>query len=161
MQVKIQVRGIEKVQSSLRDLPRGVVKVGLNAIGDWFVGTDNRGLRHYPSYRHVSRKRAYGMTFSSEKQRRWFFANGGADMIGNHRTGNTKNAWKAVKSSGGYKLSLQNNTPGAYYTMSDKGQARQPAMVGWRKVSEVVKSNLAGALRHALAAVNAYIKGRK
>lgn len=159
MNVRFDVRGLEKVQTFLKDLPRGTVKVALEALGEWFIGTEGRGLRHAPPYKYVSRKKAYGYTFSSDKQRRWFFASGGPDMIGNNRTGATANGWKAVQGSG-YKLVLQNNAEGVYYTMSDEGQAAQPRMVGWRTVSEVVASNMAGALRHAQAAVRAFL-GRK
>jgi hypothetical protein len=161
MQVKFgPVRGIEKIESFLQSLPRGVVKVGLEAIGEWFVGSDNRGLRHYPGYKYVSRARA-GYRPMSAKMRRWFWANGGPDMIGNNRTGATKAGWRAVPGNNGYRMSLQNSAPGAYYTMSDKGQAAQPAAVGWRKVSEVVSTNIAGAMRHAVAAINALLKSGK
>jgi hypothetical protein len=161
MQVKYNMRGVEELQTYLKNLPRGVVRVGIAALGEWFIGTDRRGLRHTPAYKYVSRKAAYGYTFKSDKQRRWFWANGGPDMIGNNRTGATSNGWKAVTGNGGYRLSLQNSAPGAYFTMSDTGQAAQPAKVGWRRVSEVVQSNLAGAMRHARAAIRAFLASGK
>ena len=162
MQIKFgSVRNLEKIQTFLAALPRGVMRVAIAAIGEWMIGTNDRGLRHSPPYRYVSRASA-GYRKMSDKMRRWFWANGGPDMIGNNRTGATAAGWKAVTGGGGYRLSLQNSTPGAYYTMSDTGQAAQPAKVGWRKVTEVVMSNMAGAMRHALAAVNAFLsKGGK
>ena len=158
METKFVVRGVERVQEYLKSLKRGTVRVALDAITDWFIGTDRRGLRHMPPYKYASRKRAYGVTFFTAKQRRWFWANGGPDMIGNNRTGKTSAGWYAQETRGGYGRSLINNEQGAYYTRSDNGQARQPALAGWRKVSAVIASNLSGAIRHAQAAVNAFLK---
>lgn len=160
MEVKFEIRGVEELQRFLRDLPKGTVKVAIEALGEWFIGTDRRGLRHPPPYRYVSRKRAYGASFVSEKQRKWFWANGGPDMIGDNRTGETNNSWESHITKGGYSLSLQNRSKGAYYTMSDTGQARQPALAGWRKVSDIVSTNMAGAIRHAKAAIRA-LMGRR
>jgi hypothetical protein len=160
MQVKFNVRNLEKIQTYLASLPRGVVRVAIAAIGEWMVGTDDRGLRHSPAYKYVSRAQA-GYKKMSAKMRGWFWANGGPDMIGNNRTGATANGWKAVAGNNGYRLSLQNSTPGAFYTMSDTGQAAQPAKVGWRRVSAIVQSNMAGAMRHATAAVRALLKSGK
>jgi len=158
MQTKFVMRNVEKVQAYLKEVPHGSVKAVLAAFQEYFIGTDRHGLRHPPPYKYVSRAKAYGSTFKSEKQRRWFWANGGPEMIGNNRTGNTENGWYGKETNGGYGITLSNDAPGAYYTMSDQGQAAQPALVGWRKISKVVADNMAGALRHARAAVNAFLK---
>jgi hypothetical protein len=79
----------------------------------------------------------------------------------NQRTGNTSAAWEMQEKNNGYAYSLVNNTAGAYYTRDDSGQARQPALVGWRKVSKVVADNMRGAIRHALAEVKKWIKENK
>ena len=39
-------------------------------VGDYLVNV----LRSYPPQNYVTRKAAYGQTFFSDKQRRWFFA---------------------------------------------------------------------------------------
>jgi hypothetical protein len=158
MQVKYVVRNLEKVQEYIKGVPRGSVKAALNALQEYFIGTDRHGLRHAPPYKYVSRARAYGQTFKSEKQRRWFWANGGPDMIGNNRTGATENGWYGRETNGGYGVTLGNDAPGAYHTQDDAGQAAQPALVGWRKVAQNVADNMAGALRHAQAAVNAFLR---
>ena len=156
MNVKFIPRKFEQVSAYLKALPRGTIKVAMAAIGEWFIGTDRRGLRHTPGYKYVSRARA-GYRPMSDKMRRWFWANGGPDMIGNNRTGATSNGWFKKVTGGGYGITIGNKAPGAYYTMSDEGQARQPAAVGWRKISVVVQSNMAGAIRHANAAVRAFL----
>lgn len=161
MKTTFRVRNLEKVQKYLLSLPRGVVRVALAALSEYLLGNEQHGLKHSDPYKYVSRKSAYGVTFFTEKQRRWFWANGGPDMIGNNRTGESSKAWRAEPRNDGYRYTLINETRAAYYTRNDYGQARQPAKVGWRKVSQVVKDNLAGAFRHAMAAVNKYLKEKK
>ena len=157
MQTGFNIRGIKEIQAFFRKLPRGSLRAGMRAFGEYILGNEQRGLRHSEPYKYVSRKSAYGITFFTEKQRRWFWANGGPDMIGNNRTGESAKAWTLVEKNNGYKISLQNQTRAAFYTRDDKGQARQPAKVGWRKTSAVVAANAAGAMRSANAAVKKWI----
>ena len=157
MQTGFNIRGIEEIQAFFRKLPRGSLRAGMRAFGEYILGNERHGLRHSEPYKYVSRKSAYGITFFTEKQRRWFWANGGPDMIGNNRTGVSAQAWTLVEKNNGYKISLQNQTRAAFYTRDDKGQARQPAKVGWRKTSAVVAANTAGAMRAANAAVKKWI----
>ena len=157
MQTSFRIRGVQELQAFLKKLPRGSLRVGLRAFSEYVLGNERHGLRHTEPYKYVTRKSAYGITFFTEKQRRWFWANGGPDMIGNNRTGESANAWTLVEKNNGYKISLQNQTRAAFYTRDDKGQARQPAKVGWRKTSAVVAANTAGAMRAANAAVKKWI----
>jgi len=163
MNVNFKIRGVEKVQKYLKELPRGVTRVALQAMSEWFIGDSQSGLRHPEPYKYVTRKSAYGTTFFTEKQRRWFWANGGPDMIGDHRTGKSAEAWtyKPAETNKGYNFRLINPTPGAYYTRDDYGQARQPAKVGWKKVSAVISKNMAGAIKAANFAVNSFLKSKK
>jgi hypothetical protein len=55
-------------------------------------------------------------------------------------------------------MKITNDTAGGYYTRDDRGQARQPAKVGWRKVSQVLADNYLGGLRAAVQAVNKWMK---
>lgn len=157
MNVNFKVRNIAAVQSFLRSVPRGALKVALEAFTEYIVGNDAHGLKHNDPYKYVTRKSAYGVSFFTDKQRRWFWANGGPDMIGKPRSGNTSAAWKKVPSAGGYQYKITNDTAGGFYTRDDKGQARQPAKVGWRKVSKVLADNYLGAIRAAVAAVKRYL----
>lgn len=160
MEVRYRVRGIKELEAFLKTLPRGTVRAALTAFTQYVIGDSRHGLKHPDPYKYVSRKRAYGQTFKNDKQRRWFYANGGPDMIGNHRTGRSTDAWQYVEVSP-YKYTITNPEPGAYFTRDDDGQARQPGMVGWRKVTRVIQDNMAGALRSATAAVNAWLKANK
>lgn len=155
--MKVRMSGVEEIQAFIKRLvPRGMKKAAMFAVAEYIIGNDSHGLRHEPGYKYVTRKSAYGFTWFTERQRRWFWANGGPDMIGNNRTGAIKDGWDFTDQGGWDRVQLMNNAPGVQWVMGDK-QARQPAKVGWRKAADVVQSNLAGALRHARAAVNALI----
>lgn len=154
------IRNLAQVQYFLKRLPRGTIRVALKAFAEYLIGDSGHGLRHEPGYRYVSRAKAYGDTFVSDKQRKWFWANGGPDMIGNNRTGQTSAGYGYQETRGGYGINITNSTPGAYYTQSDAGQAAQPALVGWRKVTANIKGNIHGALRSATAAVNQYLRSK-
>jgi hypothetical protein len=160
MQIKTTIRGIEEFQAFLkRTVPRGAIKVALAAIADYLVGTPNKALRREPAYKYVSRARA-GYKPMSDRMRRWFWANGGPDMIGAHKRGATQAGWYAKSTKGGYGYTVGNTAPGAYYTMSDKGQAAQPRAVGWRTIAERIGDLMDGAMRHARAMVGAFLAKR-
>lgn len=151
------IRGAEKLQAYLKKLPRGTIKTALDAISDYILGNDSHGLRHYEPYKYVTRKAAYGQTFQSDKQRRWFYANGGPDMIGDNRTGETAGAWTVVETNNGYGRTFSNPKPSAVWLYSDDGQANQLRMVGHRTLTSKIMSNLNGALRSAGAAITRYL----
>lgn len=162
MNISFKIRNLEKVKKYISSLPRGVVFVALEAMSKWLVGDSQSGLRHPEPYKYVSRKSAYGVTFFTEKQRRWFFYALREGLINpgqNNRTGSSTEAWTYTPQEKGknYTFKLVNNTPGAYWTRDDKMQARQLGKVGWWKVSKVVAKNLPGALRAARAAVKDYL----
>jgi hypothetical protein len=161
MATKKTIKNLDKLKTFLQSIPKKHVKDVIAAFAEYLLGNDRHGLRHYEPYKYVKRKSAYGVTFFTDKQRRWFWANGGPDMIGNNRTGATAKAWEYKAVKGGMGFELSNATAGGIYTRSDKLQARQPAKVGWRKVSAVIDNNIKGALRHAIAAFNKILKGKK
>jgi len=164
MNVKFRVRGVEAVEAFLRSVPYGATKVALQAFSEYIVGNDAHGLKHNETYKYVTRKSAYGFSFFTDKQRRWFFwalKEGVINPGSGERTGETSAAWKAEPRNDGYRYTITNNTAGGFYTRDDKGQARQPAKVGWRKVSAVLAANYLGGIRAAIFAVNEYLKGKR
>ena len=102
MQPRFVMRNLPQLQEYLKTVPYGAVKVGLRAFTEYIIGDESHGLKHPDPYKYVSRKSAYGVSFFTEKQRRWFWANGGPDMIGNNRTGQSSNAWEMKETRGGY-----------------------------------------------------------
>jgi len=177
MKVRFSIRGIDKVKAYLASVPRGTMRVALDAIARWLIGDSQGGLMHPEPYKYASRAKAYGYTGAKFKNgarvpagyfsaKQFFYVaaitHGFTDR-GSKRTSESSDAWtyKPTETNKGYSYRLINDTPGAYYTRDDYGQAQQPANVGWLKVSKVVAKNIAGALRAAIAAVNAHLKSKK
>jgi hypothetical protein len=163
-ETKFIVRNNEEIQKFLKSLPRGSLRVGLRAFSEYVLGNSQRGLKHNEPYKYVTRKRAYGVTFFSAKQRAYVMAkirSGEIKPGTNQRTGKTAAAWELRETNNGYGMSIVNPRAGAYYTRDDYGQARQPKLVGWRKVTKVITDNMRGAMRSTLAAVNKWIKENK
>lgn len=166
MNTGVKIRNFEEIQKFLKDLPRGTLRTGLDAMSEYFLGNEQHGLRHYPPYKYVARKRAYPEVngFFSDKQRRYVMAMIRAGKITPgtpKRTGTTAAGWHKNVTNNGYGISIQNSEKSAFYTMSDTGQARQPQKVGWRTMTTVIESNMAGAMRHALAEVKKWIAANK
>jgi hypothetical protein len=164
MNVRFKVRGVEAVQAFLKSVPYGATKVALQAFSEYIVGNDAHGLKHNEPYRYITRKSAYGFSFFTDKQKRWFFwalKEGIIDPGSGVRTGTTSAAWKAEPRNDGFRYTITNNTAGGYYTRDDKGQARQLQRVGWRRVSDVLANNYLGAIRAAISAVSKYLKSER
>lgn len=162
MNIKFRAVGIEEIVEFVKSVPRGAKITAMRAFVTYVIGDSNYGLKHEPAYKYVTRKSAYGQTFQSEKQRRWFWANGGPDMIGNNRTGAISNGWAFTETNSDWsRVNVTNNAPGVGWVMGDS-QAAQPAKVGWRKYMDVIQSNMAGGLQAAQRAVNDWLasKGR-
>lgn len=160
--MKVRMTGVEEIKAFIkRIVPRGMKKVVMFEIATHLIGNDSHGLRHEPSYKYVTRKSAYGFTFFTDRQRRWFWANGGPDMIGNNRTGAIKNGWDFTDQGNWDRVSIFNQAPGVEHVMGDM-QARQPAKVGWRKARDVIESNIKSAIHAGQIALDKFIarKGR-
>ena len=148
MNISFKIRNLDKVKKYLASLPRGVTFVALKAISEWLVGDSQSGLKHPEPYKFVTRKSAYGFSFFTDKQRRWFFW-----------ALQSTEAWTFTPQEKGknYSFRLVNDTAGGYWTRSDKYQARQLGKVGWWKVAKVVAKNLPSAIKAARVAVKAYL----
>lgn len=161
MNIRFIPRGIKEVQAYLKALPRGVKRIALKALTTYLIGTQAHGLRHYSPYRYITRKKAYGQTFVSDKQRRYVMARireGSIDPGVPHRTGKGQRGWTMVETQRGY--TIKNDEPSMYYSMSDKGQANLNKLAGWRQVSQAIADNIVGAFRSATAAVNNWLKSK-
>lgn len=155
--LSFKTRGLKEFTDYIGSLARNVRGLVTEAITDWLIGNQSRGLKHYPPYKYVTRRAAYGRTFSSERQRRYVMAkisSGQIDPGAPHRTGRLQRGW--VKQGKGVNARAVNQVAYAAHVMSTTDQARQPARVGWRKVAQVIADNMAGAIRHAEAAIRAF-----
>jgi hypothetical protein len=162
MDTGITTRGIPEAIEYLKTVGYMSQQKCAGWIAEYIIGDDNHGLKHYPGYKVVSRIAAYGRSFQTDKQRRWFFwakASGLINPWTNQRTGAMAQAWtSAPAAANSWKIS--NPTAAAKWTMGNSTQANQPNLVGWRRVSEVVSTNMAGAIRHASSMLAAFLKGQ-
>lgn len=162
MQVKFEIRGVEKLQAYLKTLPRGAVRVALKAFTIYVLGDKSHGLRHDEPQKYVSRKQAGYKT--SPAQIRYFFAVGILERVGsgvrlNHykRSGSTAAAYD-YQAVNDWKYKIVNPTAGAYFTRDNEGQTRQHSMAGRRTITKVIMDNMAGGIRSANAAINSWLK---
>lgn len=159
--IKISQKGLEEVRAFIKDLPRGVKIAAMRAATEYLIGDASHGLKHEPAYKWVTRQAAYGVSFFTDRQRAWFFANLDNLNVGqDNRTHEIQNAWTAKEANSDWNtVKIENSANGVDWVMG-KGQARLPAKVGWRKWADVVASNLDGAIQRAQQAVNAWIKSK-
>ncbi len=97
-------------------------------------------LGEYPEQRSVSRRSAFGVTFFSDRQRRWFFAalRSGELSLPYSRTGALRDGWK-LEPLGKNEVGLINEVPYAGYVMGKASQSRMMRMIGWKTVESVLK----------------------
>jgi hypothetical protein len=107
-----------------------VLSQSVNSVGEYM----RYRLKEYPAYRYVSRVAAYGRSFVSDKQRRWFFWALDAGIIHpgqSNRTGTLGRGWE-IKQTGPKQIDLVNAVPYAKFVQGTaQEQARQPSMAGW------------------------------
>lgn len=150
--IDIRVRGVEQLKDFFASLPAALRKIVVPTVSEYLIGDDTHGLKHLVRYKYVSRKAAYGVTAFSLKQLRFIFAairDGRITPGRSNRTGATSAGWKYKLTGGGYGAQIYNSSRGAYFTQSDEGQARQPALVGHRKAMDVISTNIKGAIQRA------------
>ena len=155
------VRNIDKVNAYLKKVPRGTIPEAIEGVAEYIVGDSRHGLKHDDPYKQTTRKRVYGQTFKSDAQRKYVMAaiKSGEIKIG-VRTPNPTEAssgYKHKMTNNGYNASISNEKPGAYWTRVWRG------WTNWRSTNKVVSDNIKGALRHATARVNKWLRknGRK
>lgn len=154
--IGIEVTGIEQVREKLRFL-------GNNRIAQKTSMEVAKFLRgefmKYPPPRYVTRAAAYGSSFFTDRQRRWFFAalGRGELKIPYRRTRATMMGWE-VMPFGARDAIVVNDTEGAKWTMDDQTQTRHEAMVGWQRVKAIVNKNRDRIRQIAGRAVDAYIR---
>lgn len=161
-------RNIEKLQAFLKDLPRGTIRVALTAFTEYIIGDGSHGLSHDQPYKFAGRAKAYGQVsdapagYFSWKQFRYVAAiTKGFTVFGRKNDPTTASSGYSFKETrGGYGTTITNSEESAYWTRSDKGQARQLGLAGWIKQSVVIANNTAGGLRKALTEVNKHLKSK-
>ena len=127
------------------------------------VGTKRKGLKHYPPYKHIRRKKAFGKTFKSPEQQRWFFWALKANKIKpgtDNRTGDLSDAWKAIRK--GAKSTIINDQDYATFAHGRPGkghigQSRLMRLGGWKTVDQKIKANEKAMVQAAERALKKYL----
>lgn len=157
--IRVEVRNQNGPRKLIMSVQRETIPAATQAAAEYLVGNDRRGLRHLAPYKYVSRISAYGQTFFSEKQRRYVMAMISKGIIKpgqNNRTGAIPAAWHTE--GRGLIVQVINRADGVGFVQGDDSQARQPAKVGHRKVSQVIANMRAGMIQAAQQAVNRVLK---
>lgn len=126
---------LQRLDRKFGDLSTHLIDVGTEAAGKYILMAIKKDI---PPWIYVPRKSAYGVTFTSDAQRRYVMSRirSGEIKIPYQRTGNLENGWRMIGS--GSDLLLVNNSPAATWTMSE-AQSRHEALVGWRKISTIAE----------------------
>ncbi len=92
-------------------------------------------MQEYPPEKRVTRKQAYGVTFFTDKQRRWFFAalNSGELELPYRRTGALREGWRIMHVEN--KYALTNDVGYAGFVQERSQQSRMQRIIGWKTVS--------------------------
>jgi len=152
--IKITVRNIGIVQAFLKTVPPGVKRESSKAVAEYIVGDAGHGLSHDDPYQQTTRARVYGQQWESDKQRKYVMAKirSGEIVLGMRRNSPTKasQGYGVTETRNGYVIT--NKEPGAYWTRRWNKWPR------WKHTNEVIKNNIKGAMRHATAAVNRFLR---
>jgi hypothetical protein len=160
----VMVRDIERIKGKLAGLSDGAGTAGITASTNYLVRVLVR--KEIPKWKRVTRREAFGQTFKSDRQRRWFFANFrdlikyGAPMPWYQRhspTGGVGGSWSI--SGKGLDQTITNLKPYARYLYGER-QSRLHARIGYRKMSVIVTDNTPGMVRSFVGGVKTYIRKR-
>ena len=146
--ILVSADGLKELHAKLAKLPDAVADDGVQAGNEYIV----TAMQQQPPPNYVTRKAAYGVTFFTERQRRWFFAalRNGEINVPYKRTQGIRNAWR-IEGRGRLGF-VANDAPGVGWGMGEN-QARQPAMVGWKKANAIIKERTAEIVRRFDAGV--------
>jgi len=152
--IGIDIRGVKEVQQALSRFPKDAVDFGADKMSEFIVDV----LKQYPPRKSVTRKQAYGQTFQSQKQRRWFFAalRSGEIQVPYIRTQGLRNGWKSIGK--GAEQIIVNEREGAKFVMGNDTQSRHESLVGWLTIDGVIEEHKTGILKKFVGGVKRAIK---
>ena len=136
----IQTRNLDKIKEYISTLPRQLRGKATEAAGEYLIGNERRGLKHYPARVKHGRDNPY--QWQTERQRRAYFAsNGFGKGIPYQRTGDLANGWEQINS--GVESRVVNEVPYAPFVIDEFQQVGHKED-GWRLVSQIISTNIAG-----------------
>lgn len=153
--VGVEIQGLEEFDKKLAQLPEAVQDVVVDDVTKYYLNVFQSAQ---PTPNYITRKAAYGVSFFTPRQRRWFFSalRDGTIQVPYRRTGGLRRSWKQIGT--GARSFIANDSPGAPFVVGDETQSRHERMVGWFRAYELMEQRLPRALQIADAAVKKAIK---
>ncbi len=135
---QVRVEGDEQLIRKLEWAERK--KITEDAINEYSEWLKEEELAKYPQQRRVTRRAAYGGSFFSERQRRWFFAalRSGELELPYSRTDTLRNSWE-LRPLSTENVMIENTAPYGIYVIDDVYQSRMARAIGWETVSERIQ----------------------
>jgi len=135
--IGFETEGIPELQEKLKRLSGVEPRREMSEAVAKFLRTE---LQKIPRQHYVSRKRAYGKSFDSDKQRRWFFASlaDGSLKVPYRRSGKLRRDWQ-VMPFGATDYIVVNENPAAKWTQDADTQANMMRLRGWKTFQEILR----------------------
>jgi hypothetical protein len=153
--IGVDVEGAKETAAALQKVPKGLKSEAGEEVANYLLNV----LKAYPPKKSVTRKSAYGRTFFSAKQRRWFFAalDSGSLKIPYRRTQGFRKAWRKIGK--GDKSIVVNDSGVGPLLMGEIGQqSRHAKKIGWKSVSTVLREKKDQIMRKAQAGAKKGVK---
>ena len=153
--VAVDIQGIPRLQNYLARLPPAVADAVMDAVAKALIDIMQSSQ---PPPKYISRRQAYGETFVSDRQRKWFFwaLDSGSISVPYRRTQEMRKAWKQI--GHGVNSLIANESPGAEFVVGDKHQSRHEALVGWKTTGMTIEQHMPKIEKVAIGAAGAAIK---
>lgn len=136
----IQQIGLEDILSRIKSLPAEAQSQIVSDVGAY---SEDVLAKKQPPEKYVSRKRAYGQTFQSDKQRRFFFwaLRTGKISVPYNRTGKLAAGWKVRYNKSKGWATITNSVPYAPFVQGFN-QSKHENLVGWKRVVDIIAGEL-------------------
>lgn len=148
------IRKFEQLRDYISELPRHIRGLATRDAAIYLIGNTRRGLQHYPNRVEHGADNPY--QWQSEKQRRAYFAsNGFGKGIPYNRSYDLRAGWTYIEK--GVNTQIVNDVPYAGFVMGDEGQQVGHRADGWRKIADIIKTNINGMIAEVDKAIQRYI----
>ena len=137
--IGFEVEGLEEVKEKLRRLSSQEPQREMTKDVATYLRAE---MQKVPSPTYVSRKQAYGRSFQSDKQRRWFFAAlaRGEITIPYRRTGRLRGGWE-IMPMGTVNHLVVNEIPYAKWVQDKDTQSNMMKLRNWKTFQTVIKKS--------------------
>jgi DNA-binding beta-propeller fold protein YncE len=130
--IRINTRGLDQLKQKISELPHGTRGIATAEASKYLIGNERRGLQHYPSP-------PSGSTYQ--------------------RTYKLRFGWRVNSWDAGTKTVIVNDVEYAPYVQGDNSQAWMH-QGRWKTVSDVIQSNMQGAMKAVNDAVARWLKAK-